>query len=253
MTEPVEDMLGQRVSESELGLSLAVNTIRFGQTFQKGLLSKTVDDQAVILSKLSDPSRVESSGQIKLLETRQVQEVKDEAQVPRVPGIIQPLHLTYRLFCQFPGLTMNRGTSPPALPDGIKLAAAKRANIVNQAGIIFLEEGATCDFLVFFLQPVLPDLLRDRAPEAFGKPFYWLADDDPFEGSGVHITHVSAAKRTPDLAYGVFLELGRILLEALIYPLQRFFFLTERHGKDNPKNNITKARNERKHEKRIIN
>lgn len=181
------------------------------------------------LSKFGDLPRVEPSRQIKLLETRHVKEVQDEAQVPRVPRVIQPLHLSYCLVRKAPGLTMNRGASPLTLTYGIKLATAKWADIVDQTGIIFLEKGARCDLLPFFFLPVLRDLLPHRTPETFGKLFDSLLDDDPFERGRVHVTHISAAKRAPDLAYGIFLELKRILLKALIYALQRFFFLSKRH------------------------
>ena len=87
--------------------------------------------------------------------------MQDEAQVPGIPHIIQLLHLSDRLFGQFPGLTMDRWTLPFTLPYGIELTTAKRSDIINEAGVILFEKGTGNDLFFLFLQPILRDPLRD--------------------------------------------------------------------------------------------
>ena len=99
---------------------------------------KTIDNQAVGLAKIGDLSGVKGSRQIRLSEGGPVKEVKDEADMPGVSCVVQPLHFFYSLFRQLRRLAVNRRAATAAFPYGIKLAATEWTNVVNETGLVFL-------------------------------------------------------------------------------------------------------------------
>jgi hypothetical protein len=117
-----------------------------------------------------------------------------------------------------------------AFPYGIKPAAAKGPNVVDQTGVIFLEKWTSCNVFFFLLQPVLGNFILDLTLERLGQAIDSLQNNNALKGDDVHISHVCAAIGAPYLADGVFLELIRICLKPLIYLLQSVVLFFQCHS-----------------------
>jgi len=127
-------------------------------------------------------------------------------------------------------LSMDCGATAAAFAYGVKLPATKGADVIDQTGLVSLQEGAPGNRMLFLLTFVLGQFSFDLTLKGRRKAPNPFPDDQPLQCIGIDIAHICAAIGAAYLTDSLSLELLRIPFKAFIDLYQLLLLCIPLHG-----------------------